>query len=281
MQAFVAMPFNPNFYPIWKVIKKACDHNDISAVRVDQLPLVEDIQKTICNEIDISELVIVDFSGDKQINIPNPNVVTEAKHAKDQKKPLIILTQSTEALPFDWRVHRAIIYKNDTDGLLLLENILCENLQSIKSRLCVELAPTIQAEQNNPLIQKISDKPAILKWKENIIEIYTAFTPTYSYRCTETEVLVNGTKIGKAGDNSASDKIVGQFIDITSKRYASIDVEITEPNPDPNRKLSNYVVKIDNVVTHQGQVENFRIKNTTGCLVFFLIFPIIEYFIRY
>jgi len=51
------------------------------------------------------------------IEVPNPNVVTEAKHAKDRGKPMVILTHKIEALPFDWKVQRAIAYKNTPSGL--------------------------------------------------------------------------------------------------------------------------------------------------------------------
>jgi len=106
MQALVAMPFNQKFWEVWKAIKAACEANHIKAVRVDQIPQVQDIHTCIFKEIEASDLVIIDFSGDKMIEVPNPNVVTEAKHAKDRSKPIVILTQKIEALPFDWKVQR-------------------------------------------------------------------------------------------------------------------------------------------------------------------------------
>ena len=65
MQAFVAMPFNPNFLLVWKTIKKACEANGIKPCRVDQLPQVDNIHKTIFAEIEKSDIIIVDFTGDK------------------------------------------------------------------------------------------------------------------------------------------------------------------------------------------------------------------------
>ena len=46
MRAFVAMPFNPAFLPVWKVIKAACKTNNIEARRVDQLPQIDNIKTT-------------------------------------------------------------------------------------------------------------------------------------------------------------------------------------------------------------------------------------------
>lgn len=139
VQAFVAMPFNPIFLPVWKTIRRACEKNNIVPVRVDQLPLIDDIHKTIFSEIEHSDIIIVDFSGDKVLSVPNPNVVTEATHAKGLRKPIIILTQSTDALPFDWRTHRAVVYENNQEGLDYLAEVLEENLGGIKSRLSGEV----------------------------------------------------------------------------------------------------------------------------------------------
>lgn len=139
VQAFVAMPFNPKFHPVWKTIRRACEKNNIVPVRVDQLPLIDDIHKTIFSEIEHSDIIIVDFSGDKVLSVPNPNVVTEATHAKGLRKPIIILTQSTDALPFDWRTHRAVVYENNQEGLEYLAEVLEENLGGIKSRLSGEV----------------------------------------------------------------------------------------------------------------------------------------------
>lgn len=135
MQAFVAMPFNPKFLPVWKAIKEACKNNNIEPCRVDQLPQLDDIHKIIFEEIARSELVIVDFSGDKMITVPNPNVVSEAMYARTQKKPLVILSQNAEALPFDWKTHRAVIYEDNADGLAYLAEVLTENLAGMKKRM--------------------------------------------------------------------------------------------------------------------------------------------------
>lgn len=135
MRAFVAMPFHKNFWPVWETIRDACEHVSIEPRRVDQLPQVNNIAATIFREIENTDLVIVDFSGDKDLTIPNPNVVTEATHARNLEKPMLILTQNTASLPFDWRTHRAVIYENNPRELLHFKKVLTENLQGILPRL--------------------------------------------------------------------------------------------------------------------------------------------------
>jgi hypothetical protein len=135
MKAFVAMPFNPKFLPVWKAIRRACEANDISACRVDQLPQVGDILTTIYKEIETADIIIVDFSGDKHPESPNANVVTEATYARTKKKPTVIMTQNVQGLPFDWKTYRAVVYENSPSGLEYLAEVLGENLAGVKKRL--------------------------------------------------------------------------------------------------------------------------------------------------
>jgi hypothetical protein len=173
MKAFVAMPFNPKFLPVWKAIRRACEANDISACRVDQLPQVEDILATIYKEIEAADIVIVDFSGDKHPEAPNANVVTEAKHAKDHKKPLVILTQNVQGLPFDWKTYRAVVYENNPSGMEYLAEVLGENLAGVKKRLASSLAvvttDTEPKSTNKEKLAQTSDDGRYKKSSEGII----------------------------------------------------------------------------------------------------------------
>ena len=148
MRAFVAMPFNPSFLPVWRSIKEACKVNGIKPIRVDHLPQVDNIHQAIFNEIDASDLVFVDFSGDRYIDHPNANVVSEAMYAKTKQKPLVILSQSTDALPFDWRVHRAIIYNADDMDYLL--EVLSESLEEIKERITSTMNMPVRTSSPSP-----------------------------------------------------------------------------------------------------------------------------------
>lgn len=135
---FVAMPFNPVFFPVWQKIKKACEYNNLKCCRVDQIPQIDNIHEAIFREIDNSDIVIVDFSPDSDSKHPNPNVVTEATYAKIQKKPLVILSQLVDSLPFDWKIYRATVYENNQHGLEYLEEVLKENLAGVKERIAID-----------------------------------------------------------------------------------------------------------------------------------------------
>ena len=139
MNAFVAMPFNPKFLPIWRVIKQACETNKVTAIRADHLGQLGNVLDQIHQAIDNSTFVIVDFTGDQKLTIPNPNVVAEAKYADIKKKTLIILTQDPNVLPFDWRQYRAIIYQKSPNGLQYLSANLAEIIEKL-----IKHPPTIK-----------------------------------------------------------------------------------------------------------------------------------------
>jgi hypothetical protein len=164
MKAFVAMPFNPIFLNVWRTIRSACEANGIEAIRVDQIPQVDDIWKAIVEEIKTSDLIIVDFSGDEKSNIPNPNVITEATYARTYQKPVIILTQNVASLPFDWKTYRATIYENTEVGLTYIREMLTENLGALLKRLIKGKKPSKKRRSglNWEQFEQLAEKNGVL-----------------------------------------------------------------------------------------------------------------------
>ena len=81
--------------------------------------VAKEIRKTYKTKVTV---VIADFTSINSRKFPNPNVITEAAHARAINKPLIIITQGTpEDLPFDWRNYPTINYENTMNGLIKLE----------------------------------------------------------------------------------------------------------------------------------------------------------------
>jgi len=126
---FVALPFREQFDPVYKVIEKVCKEYRLEARRMDRMVMIDDIWGQIVQEMDASRIVIADFSPADMENV-NPNVITEAAHARAIKKPLIVLSQGKpELIPFDWRHFQILQYTSDEKGLELLENDLAERLR--------------------------------------------------------------------------------------------------------------------------------------------------------
>ena len=129
MRAFVAMPFHSDMNWVYDIIKTSCLRNSVRCVRVDDIGGVDNIWSAIKDEIEKSDFLICDFSCDpcfkgRQLsasmmrNSANSNVVTEAGYAMALEKPIILLTNNVNSLPFDWKTFLAIVYKPSEKEIL-------------------------------------------------------------------------------------------------------------------------------------------------------------------
>ncbi len=133
-RAFVAMPFAQQFYSIFLTIRQAVEKLGGTAFRIDEVWAREDIYKQIEQEIITADIVIADFTGDRVVDIPNPNVVHEATFAHVHKKYLVLLAQDYKCLPFDWRTRPAILYQQNDEGLKYLGDRMLTAIQAIIQR---------------------------------------------------------------------------------------------------------------------------------------------------
>lgn len=90
----------------------------------------------IDKEIRLATIVIPIFSRERWRQSQNPNVLTEAAHARGIERPLIILTTDrAERLPFNWRHVPVIRYCDSSIGLAALREELLPRLrQEIRER---------------------------------------------------------------------------------------------------------------------------------------------------
>ncbi len=127
---FVGLPFRKRFDPVFEAVHAASLAHSLEARRMDRLVMVDDIWGQIVQEIEAARLVICDFSPDDSGTV-NPNVVTEAAHARAIGKPLIVLCRAaSEALPFDWR-HFQVLEYEERDGYRALVDSLDVRLRHI------------------------------------------------------------------------------------------------------------------------------------------------------
>ena len=123
--AFVAIPFSREFVDIFSSIKTACEGVKLKARRLDQHVFLQDIWNQCLQEIEAAKVLIADFSADGSGQVPNPNVVTEAAHARAIGKPLVLITQGNpEDMPFDWRHMPVVTYEKSEAGLKQLADLL-------------------------------------------------------------------------------------------------------------------------------------------------------------
>jgi nucleoside 2-deoxyribosyltransferase len=83
--------------------------------------VMEDITKSIRR----ARLIVADLTG------RNANVFYEVGIAHALNKPVLLMTQSIDDVPFDLRHRRALVYEYSPRGCKRLETSLYENVQSI------------------------------------------------------------------------------------------------------------------------------------------------------
>lgn len=102
---FVLMPFASEFDDIYRYgIKEACEKAGTYAERVDEQMFQGSILDRIYNQIAKADIIIADMTG------RNPNVFYETGYAHALGKPVILLTQNTDDIPFDLKHHHHIVY---------------------------------------------------------------------------------------------------------------------------------------------------------------------------
>lgn len=117
---FVLMPFKPDLDELYeKVIRAAVTKTKIlRCIRADEIygprPIIVDIWRSIRE----SSIIIADLTG------RNPNVLYELGLAHAIQKPVILLSQNIDDIPFDLKHLRIVIYSNtDTGRKKLLEQL--------------------------------------------------------------------------------------------------------------------------------------------------------------
>ncbi|MDR0904651.1 MAG: hypothetical protein LBN00_00515 [Oscillospiraceae bacterium] len=134
---FVLMPFTSRYLDDYYeyIIKPAVSAMDFDVVRADEIygtqPVITDIFEKIRN----AALIIADVTG------RNPNVNYELGAAHMCEKKVIIISQSMDDVPFDYRHRRIIVY--DVQALNFKEKLV-EDIQNTIKTLFPDRADIIQ-----------------------------------------------------------------------------------------------------------------------------------------
>jgi hypothetical protein len=121
---FVLMPFGPEFDDVYQLgIKAACQEAGTYCERLDEQIFHENMLERIYNQISKADILVADMSG------RNPNVFYEVGYAHALGKRVILLTNSSEDIPFDLKQYQHIVYAN----IVGLKESLCDNVGKILS----------------------------------------------------------------------------------------------------------------------------------------------------
>lgn len=122
---FVIMPFGGQFDKCYNnIIRDAVSSQNITPIRGDDIYSTGEIAQEIFENISKSVILIADVTG------KNPNVNYELGAAHALNKPVIIISQSIEDIPFDYRHRRSIIYNRDEfDWETKLKNKIAKTIE--------------------------------------------------------------------------------------------------------------------------------------------------------
>ncbi|XOF33445.1 MAG: hypothetical protein ACL93V_15825 [Candidatus Electrothrix sp. YB6] len=102
---FVIIPFGGNFDSYYKmIICPGIEASGLTPVRADEIYGTKPIIEDICDQIFSAKIIIADVST------KNPNVNYELGVAHALNKQVIIISQSIDDVPFDYKHRRVIIY---------------------------------------------------------------------------------------------------------------------------------------------------------------------------
>jgi len=125
---FYLCPFSEPFSTVYNDhIVKALKSLDCTVERADEIfgtqPIIEDIWEAINS----ASLIIADVTG------RNPNVMYEIGMAHTVGKPVVIITQNIDDVPFDLKHYRCIVYEYTPRGCESLEKRVIATVRFLKS----------------------------------------------------------------------------------------------------------------------------------------------------
>jgi hypothetical protein len=119
------MPFLDDLKPVWEDhIKNVAKSLGLSVVRADDFFTAHSIMSDVWNAICSTRAIIADCTG------RNPNVFYEIGIAHTIGKPVVLIAQNSDDVPFDLRHLRYILYEYTPRGMQQLEQKLAQTLKT-------------------------------------------------------------------------------------------------------------------------------------------------------
>ena len=123
---FIAMPFRPEFEDLYYyAIQSTIRASGLQAHRIDQSSFSGDIFEQIKYQIETSAALIALLDGS------NPNVLLELGYAMGLKRPVILIVDNVENLPFDVKGQRCIVYNG---AIRTCEEKLTDELKNFRKQ---------------------------------------------------------------------------------------------------------------------------------------------------
>ena len=125
LDLFVLMPFSPNMQQIYEDhIKNVAASLSLKVARADDFFTAHAVMQDVWTAICRSRIIIADCTS------RNPNVFYETGIAHTIGKPVVLITQNNEDVPFDLRSIRYILYEYTPPGMRKFEGDLANTINT-------------------------------------------------------------------------------------------------------------------------------------------------------
>jgi hypothetical protein len=121
-KVFVLTPFHPEFEGTFDIIADVCRKVGLECLRGDEEFLEGSVLKHIVTELCSAGIVIANIDG------RNPNVYYELGLAHALEKPVLLVASDIEAIPFDLKSQRVVIFNKPSDLKRRLQRALTQLL---------------------------------------------------------------------------------------------------------------------------------------------------------
>lgn len=122
---FIVMPFQESLKPVWEDhIKRVAERLGLTLSRGDDFFTAHSVMSDVWNAICRARVIIADCTG------RNPNVFYEIGLAHVIGKPVVLITQNNDDVPFDVKNIRYIQYEYTPRGMQQFELKLTETLKT-------------------------------------------------------------------------------------------------------------------------------------------------------
>ena len=123
-EIFVLMPFAKDLRPVYEDhIRAVASNLGLSIARADDFFTADSVVSDIWNAINACRVIVADCTD------RNPNVFYEIGIAHTLGKPVVLIAQTMDDIPFDVRHYRAIVYEFTPRGMREFESALISTIK--------------------------------------------------------------------------------------------------------------------------------------------------------
>lgn len=148
-RVFVIMPFSKNLRWVYEeAIRPVCEELGVEVLRGDDISHQRNILRDVVEGLLYSDAIIADLTGN------NANVYYELGAAHALMRPVVMLTQDVNRIPFDLRSHRVLAYSTEESLRGEFQQRLSQTLQETL-RVAIEPSTPVAEYMSIPFAARV------------------------------------------------------------------------------------------------------------------------------